>query len=276
MKKEFIQGIKAGIPICLGYFSVSTAFGLTACMSGIPVWSAVLISLTNLTSAGQFAGIGIIAAYGSIIELALTTFIINLRYALMSISVSQKLSEHFTFLQRLIISFGITDEIFAVSVQREKEITFPYMTGLIATPVIGWTLGTLVGAVASSLLPQVLSSSLSIALYGMFIAIIIPPVKKEKNVLFVIVASVLASVAFTYIPFLNSISTGWSIIIIAVVVCAVAAFLFPVDSVSETREPDEDTGAGAGFNNSGIGDNAERIEKTAGNIRLANESEIVE
>ena len=129
-KQEFLEGIRDGIPICLGYFSVSMAFGLTAVLSGVPVWAAVMISLTNLTSAGQFAGINLIAANGLLVELGLTTLIINIRYFLMSMSVSQKVEHNMTMKERLAVSFGITDEIFAVAIQRMGELTSAYMAGL--------------------------------------------------------------------------------------------------------------------------------------------------
>ena len=160
-KQEFLEGIRDGIPICLGYFSVSMAFGLTAVLSGVPIWAAVIISLTNLTSAGQFAGMNLIAAQGALVEIGLTTLIINIRYFLMSISLSQKVEQKMTMKERLAVSFGITDEIFAVSMQRNHELTTAYMVGLIMTPVLGWTGGTLVGAVATSFMPASLSNALA-------------------------------------------------------------------------------------------------------------------
>ena len=226
--REFKDGIRDGLPICLGYISVSMAFGLTAVKMGIPIWTAVLISLSNLTSAGQFAGINLLVAHGTYVELALTTFIINIRYFLMSLSVSQKVDKNFTTGQRLLASFGITDEVFAVSMQRRKDLSFPYMAGLILTPILGWTGGTLIGAVATSLLPQSVTDAMGIALYGMFIAIVIPVARAERNVLFAVVAAILANYLFTYLPVLQNISGGWSVIIITVVVSAIAAWLFPI------------------------------------------------
>lgn len=227
-KEEFLQGIRDGIPICLGYFSVSMAFGLTSVLSGLPIWAAVLISLTNLTSAGQFAGVNLLLVHGNMIELALTTLIINIRYFLMSLSVSQKVESKMTLKERFAVSFGITDEIFAVSMQRKENLTSSYMAGLIFMPVIGWTGGTLTGAVATSIMPEVLSSAMGIALYGMFLAIIIPPAREHKNVLFAVVLAILASLAFVYLPGLKGCTGGWSIIIITLVVSAIAATLFPV------------------------------------------------
>lgn len=232
-KQQFKEGVRDGLPICLGYFSVSMAFGLTAVLSGIPVWAAVLISLTNLTSAGQFAGINLLAAQGVFAELALTTLIINLRYFLMSISISQKIEEKIRFFERLAVSFGITDEIFAVSMQRQGELTASYMAGLILTPVAGWTLGTLTGAVATSVMPPVLSNAFGIALYGMFIAIIVPPAREQKNVLFAVILSIAASVGCRYLPFIRKLSSGWTMILITVVVCLIAAWLFPIEEKEE-------------------------------------------
>ena len=228
-KQEFLEGIRDGLPICFGYFSVSMAFGLTAVLSGIPLWAAVVISLTNLTSAGQFAGMNLIAANGALVEIGLTTLIINIRYFLMSISVSQKVEQKMSMKKRLAVAFGITDEIFAVSMQRDHELTAAYMAGLILTPVIGWTGGTLVGAAATSLMPPVLSNAFGIALYGMFIAIVVPPAREHKNVLFAVLLAIAASVACKYIPVIKNLSSGWTIILITVVVCVIAAWLFPVE-----------------------------------------------
>lgn len=236
MKKEFMLGIRDGIPICLGYFSVSVAFGMTAVMAGMPLWAAVLISLTNLTSAGQFAGSNLMIAGGGMAELGLTTLIINMRYFLMSLSVSQKVEEKMTMRQRLAVSFGITDEIFAVSMQHKEELSAVYMAGLILTPVIGWTGGTLAGGAATSLMPEVLSSALGIALYGMFIAIIIPPAREERSVLFTVVLAIAASLAFTYLPGLKELTGGWSIIIITILVSGLAAWLFPREEKDEKED----------------------------------------
>lgn len=227
-KQEFLDGIRDGIPICLGYFSVSMAFGLTAVLSGIPIWAAVVISLTNLTSAGQFAGMNLIAAQGTLVEIGLTTLIINIRYFLMSISVSQKVEQKMSMKERMAVAFGITDEIFAVSMQRDHELTAAYMAGLILTPVLGWTGGTFVGAAATSLMPPILSNAFGIALYGMFIAIIVPPAREHKNVLFAVALAIAASVACKYLPIIRNLSSGWTIILITIVVCLIAAWLFPV------------------------------------------------
>lgn len=205
---------------------------MTTVLVGMPLWAAVLISLTNLTSAGQFAGANLMLAGGNMMELGLTTLVINIRYFLMSLSVSQKVERKMSMKERLAVSFGITDEIFAVSMQHKGELSTPYMAGLIITPILGWTGGTLAGGAATSVMPEALSSALGIALYGMFIAVIVPPAREERSVLFTVILAILASLAFTYLPILRNLGSGWSIIIITIAVSAVAAWLFP-------RKPEE-------------------------------------
>ncbi len=235
-KEEFLQGVRHGIPICLGYFSVSFAFGMMAVIQGLPLWAAVLTSLTNLTSAGQFAGLNLMVAGGSSVELMMTTLIINIRYFLMSLSISQKVEEKMTWKQRFAVSFGITDEIFAVAMQRPKELSAAYMAGLISTPILGWTLGTFCGGAITTLMPQRLTNALGIALYGMFIAIIIPPSRKNKAVLFTVLLAVALSCIFTYVPIFKFLTGGWGIIVITITVSAIAAYLFPIKEENEEGE----------------------------------------
>ncbi len=227
-RNEFFNGIKDGIPICLGYFSVSMAFGIAAVKGGIPSWAAILTSLTNVTSAGQFAGVNIILALGSFFELAITTLIINMRYFLMSLSVSQKVDSSMNLWQRFLVSFGITDEIFAVSMRHTRPLTAVYMAGLIMTPVLGWTMGTAAGAIATTVMPEALSSAMGIALYGMFIAIVLPPARENKNVFIAVLMAVCTSLLFYHAPLLKSISGGWTIIIITLLVSSLCATLFPI------------------------------------------------
>ena len=222
------KGFRDGIPIGLGYLSVSFTFGIMAVNTGLPVWLAVLISMTNLTSAGQFAGINLIYNQVPYIEMALTQLVINMRYALMSVTLSQKTDKSFNLLHRFLISFGITDEVFAVASGKKSEIGIRYMYGLITAPYLGWTTGTLLGAVASTLLPETVSSALNIAIYGMFIAIIVPPAKSSGPVLKVILISVGISCLIYYLPIFDFISDGFAIIICAVASSALGAVFHPV------------------------------------------------
>ena len=222
----FLKGVYDGLPIGLGYLSVSFGFGIMAVRLGLSVLAAVGISLTNLTSAGQVAGVTVIAAAGSITELIFTQLIINLRYSLMAVSLTQKLDGSFGTFHRMAAAFGITDEIYAVASSKQEKLTPVYMYGLIFLPVIGWTSGTLLGAVAGEILPGLISEAMGIMLYGMFIAIIIPPAKKNLKILFCIALAVLLSLVFYYL--LPAVSSGFAVIISAVVSSCVAAVLFPV------------------------------------------------
>lgn len=223
------QGLQDGIPIALGYISVSFAFGMMASNQGIPVWASVLISFSNLTSAGQFAGLGIIAANGSMMEMVLSQFVINLRYFLMSLSLTQKLDEKTTTLQRTIIAHGITDEIFALSSSKPKKVGFLYMISLMFLPILGWTGGTFLGAAASTLLPVILRDSLGIMIYGMFLAIIIPPCRTSKNIGIVVLMAAVTSCLFQVLSAYISIGSGFVIILCTLFAAGVGAFLFPID-----------------------------------------------
>ncbi len=229
MKNEsFKKGIKDGIPIGLGYLAVSFTFGMMSVSSGLSIWQAVLISLTNLTSAGQFAGLDIIVAGGSYWEMALTQLVINLRYCLMSFSLSQKMRRDEPWAHRYLVAFGITDEIFGVSASQEGKVSAFYNYGAMCMAIPGWTLGTLLGAISGSLLPDFIMSALGVAIYGMFLAVIIPPAKKNKAVLLVVVAAMAVSTLFAVVPGLNKISSGFVIIITTLVTAGGAAYLCPV------------------------------------------------
>ncbi|MDD6320850.1 MAG: AzlC family ABC transporter permease [Oscillospiraceae bacterium] len=225
MKKEFVRGLRDGAPIMAGYFAVSFSFGILAVQGGLSVLQAALTSLTNVTSAGQFAGLQIIVAGGTILEMILTQLIINLRYALMSLSLSQKLDEGVTFWQRLVIAFANTDEIFAVAMSHAGSLKFPYMVGLQILPIFGWTAGTALGAAAGNILPAALTSALGVALYGMFIAVVVPAARRARPVL----AAALLAIAVSCVLDVLNLSAGVSIIICTVAVSALMAVLHPVE-----------------------------------------------
>lgn len=231
MRSQFTKGFSHGIPILLGYLTVSFGFGIAAVRSGLTVFEATVISMTNLTSAGQAAGIGIIAAGGTLAEMALSQLVINIRYSLMALSLSQKLDSSFTMPHRLMAAYGITDEIFAVASAQPNKIKPSYMYGLIAAGFAGWTLGTFMGSAAGSILPEDINSAMGILLYGMFIAIVIPNARKHKNVLAAAVIAALISILIYYL--LPLISGGFAVIIAAVIAAAVCAAIFPVKGEDE-------------------------------------------
>ena len=232
-KREFLRGITDGVPICLGYFSVAFAFGIFAVGNGLTVLQSLLISMTNVTSAGQLAAVPIMTSGGTLIELAVAQLVINLRYALMSVSLSQKLGKNVRMLDRFIVSFVNTDEVFAVASGNPDSVCREYLYGLIITPYIGWSAGTLVGAVAGNILPQLVITSLGVAIYGMFVAIVVPETRKHKATAACVLVSVLLSCVFRYTPVLNKISAGFVIIICAVAASALFAAVAPVPSEND-------------------------------------------
>ena len=224
---SYIRGVKAGIPIGLGYLSVSFTFGIMAVSYGFTWWQAVLISMTTVTSAGQFSGIGTMLHTGQYLEMLISQLTINIRYSFMSISLSQKTDEKFKGIWRWIFAFMMTDEIFAVA-STEKEVRRSFFAGLMTTPYIGWTLGTLIGALLGNILPQRLMSALGLAIYGMFVAIVMPGMKESKAVLIVVLLAVGLSSLFYYVPILSQVSSGLAISICAIIAALAGAVFFPV------------------------------------------------
>ena len=226
-------GVKRGLPVGVGYFSVSFGFGAMAAAQGIKALDATLISVTNLTSAGQFAGLTLIVAAAGLWELILTMLVINSRYALMSLALSQRMGQKIGILPRMLIAFFNTDEIFALAMAEPQPLTVPFLLGLGLTPIIGWTSGTLCGALAGSVLPASLGTALGVMLYGMFIAIVVPPAKAEKPVLVTAILALVLSCAFRWLPVLNRVSAGIAIVVCTVAAAAFCAWRFPVEEEVE-------------------------------------------
>ncbi|MCD8019561.1 MAG: AzlC family ABC transporter permease [Clostridiales bacterium] len=227
-REHFMKGLRDGIPIACGYFAVSFAFGIPAVESGCTVGEAVLISFTNLTSAGQFAGLTVIAQAGTLLEVAVTQLVINSRYMLMAVSLSQKVDEKFRGIWRWILGYGITDEIFATAIQSEEPVSRSYFGGLLILPVTGWSGGTFFGAFLGNILPEILTDALGVALYGMFIAVFVPKSVEDRRVLAVVILAIAISLLLYYVPVFSGLSAGFSIILCAVVASAVGAVFFPV------------------------------------------------
>lgn len=223
---KFTRGVKDGIPIALGYLSVSFAYAVLAREKGFPVWFPILVSLTNFTGTGQAVGTDLIALGASFLELFTTMLIINIRYVVMSLSLSQKL-EGFPLWKRFIIAFGVTDEIFGVAIQQPKKLTFKYLLGLIFSSFFGWVFGTALGAVLGNIFPATLMSAFGIALSAMFVAIIIPPAKESKSILILVASSIALSCVFYFVPYLNKVPSGWTIIICSIICTSIISVIFP-------------------------------------------------
>ena len=227
MEQNFRKGLRDGMPICLGYLSVSFTFGLLGVGMGLSWWQATLISLTNVTSAGQFAGLTIMMEGGAVMEMVISQFFINLRYLLMSISLTQKVDEGFRGIYRWILAMGVTDEIFAVAMSQDKPVGRRYFCGLFFTPYVGWGLGTLLGALLGEVVPAGVAEVFGIAIYGMFLAIIIPEATERRPVLQVVLFAALLSCVIYYVPFVN-LSSGLSITLCAVLAAANGAWRHPI------------------------------------------------
>ena len=235
----YIRGVRDGIPIALGYLAVSFTLGIAAGNMGMASFPAALMSLTNVTSAGEFAALGLISAGAAYMEVAGTQLIINLRYCLMSCALSQKLPRKMPFYHRLLMAYGITDEIFGIAIGSGKVVDPFYLYGAISVAVPGWTFGTWLGVASGNILPGRVLSALNVALYGMFIAVIVPPARKEKIVAGMIGASMAASFLFSHLPLIGGLSSGMRIILLTVVIAGAGAVLFPVHEEEEKEDEKE-------------------------------------
>ena len=225
---NYRMGLRDGLTVGLGYIAVSFAFGILASSHGLSVAEAVIISMFNLTSAGQLVALPILSGGGGLIELAMAELLINLRYSLMSISLSQKFDKKVKTADKFYLSFALTDEIFAVAIGKRQTLGKKYLIFLIILPYIGWAIGTLLGAAAGNILPPILTDALGFAMYAMFIAIIVPVAKKERPILVCTLASIVLSCLFKFLPVLKNIPEGFVIIICALSISVLLALIFPI------------------------------------------------
>lgn len=224
----FKKGIRDGIPIGLGYLAVSFSLGITARNIGLTPFQGFLVSLLNNASAGEYAGFTVIAADAAYIEIVIITLITNLRYLLMSCALSQKFSPNTPMIHRFLIGYDVTDELFGITIAQPGYLKPSYTYGAMLLAIPGWSLGTAIGVMAGNVLPERIVGALSVALFGMFIAIIIPPARKDKVIAVLVIISFIASFSFSRLPMLSSMSEGTRTIILTVVISALAAILFPV------------------------------------------------
>lgn len=232
-KQCFLKGMKAGIPIAMGYFAVAIALGIAAVRAGVGAFAAAFASLLNNASAGEYIAFTLIAAGASYMELITMEAVANARYLLMSAALSQKLKENTSIFKRLLLGFTVTDEIFGVSMMQEGYLN-PYFTyGAFVVATTGWTGGTLLGALMGDILPASVVTALSIGLYGMFISVFVPEAKKNRIVALLVLVSFVLSAAFEYLPYISTLSSGLRVIILTVVISLGAALLFPIKEESD-------------------------------------------
>lgn len=227
--KWFKQGMKDGIPIALGYFAVSFTLGIPAKEAGLNPFQAGVMSMLMLASAGEFAALNVIATADTLIQMAITTLIVNLRYLLMSSSMSQKLSSDTKWWHRWLLPLYVTDEIFGIASNVEGRLNPFYNYGAAALSVPGWTIGTVLGTMVGSILPSRVEAALGVALYGMFLAIIIPPARKSKFIAGLVIISMALSYAFSVLPGISTLSSSMRIIILTVVISLAASFIKPIE-----------------------------------------------
>ena len=227
-RKEYWLGVRDSLPVGIGYFAVSFGFGVAA-VKTVSVVQATVMSLTNLTSAGQFAAVGVIAAASSLWVMLLTQLVINSRYALMSLALGQKFGPSVGVGKRLPAAFFNTDEVFALGMARRGKLTASFFIGAGTVAAIGWIGGTALGALAGSVLPVSVRAALGVMLYGMFIAIVVPQAKEEKPLLLSVLLALLFSSMFQWIPGLKDVSAGLAIVICTVAAAMICAWVRPVD-----------------------------------------------
>lgn len=229
------NGLRDGFPLGIAYFAVSFAFGIYATKNNISIFDSFLISLTNLTSAGQFAGVDMIARSTGFFEIAITELVLNIRYLIMSCSLSQKYDSDLPLIHRSITAFAITDEMFGVVCCQKGKVSPFYTYGLMCMTIPSWCLGTVCGGFSGTLLSQSLISALGVLVYALYFAIIVPPAKHDKVIRCVCISSMLLSIALTYLPYTKNISQGIRIMIITIIISSIAAILRPVkEDVADT------------------------------------------
>ncbi len=232
-RRLYLRGLRDGVPIAAGYFAVAFSLGIRAKLSGLNAFQGFLSSALTNASAGEYAGFLVIAEDSGVLMMALMTIVASARYFLMSCALSQHLSPKLPIRHRLMIGFDVTDEMFGVMISKPGYIAPPYAYGLYLLPIIGWSSGTVLGIISGNILPTAVVNALSVALYGMFIAIIVPPAKKNRIVLFLVLAGFMLSFAFSRIPYLRELSAGMRTIILTVLLSGACALLFPVKEEEE-------------------------------------------
>ena len=235
-KKIFLEGMRDGIPIGLGYMAVSFSLGITVKNAGLTAFQGFLASFLCNASAGEYAGFTLIAANATYIEIAIITLIANARYLLMSFAMSQRMSPSTPLCHRLLMGYDLTDELFGIAMARNGYLNPFYTYGAMLIALPGWAAGTAVGTIAGNVLPIRIVSALSVALFGMFLAIIIPPSKKSKTIAGIITACFISSFAASHLPLISSLSDGTRTIILTVAISSAAAVLFPKANEEEAAK----------------------------------------
>ena len=232
-RSVFMEGVHDGVPIALGYFVVAFTLGILAKTAGLTPWQGFVTSAVNIASAGEYAGFTVIAAQAPYLEIAVLTLVANARYFLMAAALTQRFAPETSLLHRLAVSFGVTDEIFGITVARGGALNPYYNYGAMAISVPAWAAGTSAGILAGGILPSAVVSALSVALYGMFVWVVLPAAKRSRPIGGMVLASCVLSLAATYAPVTSELSGGTRTILLTLLIAGVGAALFPIDAEQE-------------------------------------------
>ena len=230
------EGLRAGIPISLGYFAVSIALGINCRSAGMNALQSGVMSVFMLASAGEFAAVTLISSGAGALEMIFTTIVVNMRYLLMGAALSQKVDPQEKSIHRFGMAYCITDELFGICAAREGYVSPWYAYGAACIAAVGWTAGTVLGVVIGNVLPAFWVDALSVSLYGMFLAVVIPAAKASRFIALIVAVSMASSFAMEAVPYLNRISSGFKIIILTIVIASAAALIRPVDDLPGSQE----------------------------------------
>jgi 4-azaleucine resistance transporter AzlC len=227
-KTEFLEGLKVGVPVAVGYIPIAVAFGLLARSFAIPNQITILMSLLIFAGASQFIGINLLVLGASYSEIVITTFILNLRHFLMTAALSQRIEAEASKKWRALLAFGVTDETFTVAVLRsDKKLSKFFILGLNTIAYFSWNVGTWIGLFLAPSLPEVLKASMGIALYAMFIGLLVPNIRKSKTVLVISCMAIAINSLLSWLPIFAGVSNGWGIIVATVMSAAIGACIYP-------------------------------------------------
>ncbi len=234
--KVFLEGMRDGLPIGLGYFAVAFSLGIVARNAGLTAIQGFIASFFNVASAGEYALFTSMQAKATYLEIALITLVVNARYLLMSTALTQRFDPKTPLIHRFLVGFGVTDEIFGITIARPGYINPIYNYGAIIVAVPLWSIGTSLGIIAGNFLPPRVVSALSVALYGMFLAIIVPPAKKNIVIMIAVLVSFAASYTCTLIPYIKDLSAGTRTIILTILISSVVALIKPIPDIDNDDE----------------------------------------
>lgn len=228
MNEPFRYGMRDGFPIGLGYYAVAFSIGLVASKAGLTWWMGAVSSFLTRASAGEYGVYSLIAINAGLAEVVGLSLVANMRYLLMGAALTQKFHPDTSLLKRILTALCVTDEVFGISIAYPGYLAPSYTYGAMIVSTLMWSAGCMSGIIAGDVLPGNIVSALSVTLYGMFIAIVVPPAKQDRGVMAAVVCSFVLSGVCAFVPWLDVINSGTKIILLTVIISAVAAIVKPI------------------------------------------------